>query len=65
MRGREGWSRRLKGKRWMDGGSLLLKGQVFLLQLMFYLLSSETEPDRGALTDEGFRQVSLNKKRLY
>lgn len=44
----------------MDGGSLLLKGQVFLLQLMFYLLSSETEPGRGMMTDEGFCRVSLN-----
>lgn len=29
----------------MDEGTRLLKGQLFLLQLMFYLLSSETEPD--------------------
>lgn len=36
----------------MDEGSLLLKGQVFLLQLMFYLLSSATEPDGGTMTDK-------------
>lgn len=37
----------------MDEQSLPLKGQVFLLQLMFYLLSSETEPDRGTMTANG------------
>lgn len=35
----------------IEEDSLLLKGQVFLLQFMFYLLSSETETGRGAITD--------------
>lgn len=40
----------IEEKRWIDEGVFHFKGQTFMLQLMFYILCSETEDDRGTMT---------------
>lgn len=40
----------IEEKRWIDEGVFRFKGQAFMLQLMFYILCSETEDDRGTMT---------------
>lgn len=45
----------------MDEGSLLMKGQLSPLQLMFYLLSPATETGRGTMIDIRFCPVPLNE----
>lgn len=61
IRGIQGWSRTLRRKRWIDEGVFLLKGQVFRLQLLFYILCSETEEDRGTMTYNEFAKYHSMK----